>query len=63
MELRLSEAECELLVQILEERYAHFLQEISRSHHHREFRQTLRQRCDLLEKVMEKLKGKVPSAT
>ena len=56
MELRLTEAEHELLVQVLEERQVHFLHEIAKSDHH-EFKRALRHRCELLERVLEKLKA------
>ena len=56
MELRLTDEERELLVQVLEERQAHFLHEIANAEHH-EFRHALRKRCTMLEKVLEKLKA------
>jgi hypothetical protein len=59
LELPMSEAERELLVQVLEERQAHFLHEIAKADHH-DFKQALRHRCELLEKVLEKLKVNVP---
>jgi len=55
MELRITEAERELLVQVLEERQAHFLHEIAKADHH-EFKRALRTRCQLLEEIIEKLK-------
>ena len=55
MELRLTEAEHDLLVQVLEERQVHFLHEIAKTDHH-EFKHSLRKRCELLERVLEKLK-------
>ncbi len=55
MELRLTEAEHDLLVQVLEERQVHFLREIAKTDHH-EFKCSLRRRCELLERILEKLK-------
>jgi hypothetical protein len=43
----------------LEERQAHFLHEIAKADHH-DFKHALRQRCELLEKVLEKLKVSGP---
>lgn len=57
MELRITEAEHELLIQVLEERQAHFLHEIAKADHH-EFKDVLRKRCELLEKVLERLKAR-----
>jgi len=55
MELSLNDAERELLLQVLEEREAHFVHEIAKAHHHHEFKHGLQKRCELLEKVLEKL--------
>ena len=56
MELQLTESELDLLVQILEERQAHFLHEIAKTDHH-EFKHGLRQRCELVENMLERLKA------
>ncbi len=61
MELRITDAERDLLVQVLEERQAHFLHEIAKAHH-LEFKHALRERCELLERVLEKLKERIPIA-
>ncbi len=61
MELRVTDAERDLLVQVLEERQAHFLHEIAKADH-LEFKHGLRKRCELLERVLEKLKERVPMA-
>ena len=61
MELRLTEAEHELLVQVLEERQVHFLHEIAKTDHH-EFKHALRKQCELLERVLEKLKAHAPAS-
>jgi len=61
MELRITEAERELLVQVLEERQTHFLREIAKADHH-DFKHALRDRCALLENVLEKLKAKAAAA-
>ena len=55
MELQLTESELDLLVQILEERQANFLHEIAKTDHH-EFKYRLRQRCELLENMLDRLK-------
>ncbi len=61
MELRLTEAEHDLLIQVLEERQVHFLHEIAKADHH-EFRHALQKRCELLEKILERLKMHTPTA-
>ena len=55
MELRLTVAEHDLLIQVLEERQVHFLHEIAKTDHH-EFKRSLRKRCEMLEMILEKLK-------
>ncbi len=57
MELRLTDDERDLLVQVLEERQTHFLHEIAKAEHH-QFKEALRKRCTLLEKVLAKLQTK-----
>lgn len=60
MELQLTESELDLLVQILEERQTHFLHEIAKTDHH-EFKDQLRQRCELLENMLDRLKVQAPA--
>jgi hypothetical protein len=55
MRIELTTAEHELLAQILEERFRELMLEIRHAHHHREFRDALRQREKLLEGIIEKL--------
>ncbi len=55
MVLELTPAEHELLMQILEERERELLLEIRHAHHHREFRDLLRQKQELLDHMIEKL--------
>ena len=59
MELHLSAAERELLLEILEEHHRELLREISRTKH-REFRHDLRHRADLLESMVQKLEIQEP---
>jgi len=61
MELRLTDSEHELLLQLLQEQHKHLLHEIAKADHH-EFRTALRHRCTALEGIMEKLKAPVHSA-
>ena len=61
MELRLTDKESELLLQLLQERQKHFLHEIAKADHH-EFKIALRQRCAALEGIMQKLNEPVHSA-
>ena len=61
MELRLTEKEHELLLQLLQEQHKHLLHEIAKADHH-EFRTALRHRCTALEGIMDKLKEPVHSA-
>ena len=61
MELRLTDSERELLLQLLQEQHKHLLHEIAKADHH-EFRTALRHRCTALEGIMEKLKAPVHSA-
>jgi len=58
MELRLTESERDLLIQVLEERQTHFLHEIAKADHH-EFKSGLRKRCELIEIMIEKLKAQI----
>lgn len=61
MELRLTDEEHELLLQLLQEQHKHLLHEIAKADHY-QFRTALRDRCTALEGVMEKLKAPVHSA-
>lgn len=54
MEICVTDEEFGLLTEILQERHAALLREISRTDHH-EFKQMLKKRNDLLEHMMEKL--------
>ena len=51
MEVRLSEEERELLLEVLQEQHKHLLREIAKAHHY-ECKTTLRQRCTVLEGIM-----------
>ena len=59
MELMLSSAERELLMEVLEERHRGLLQEISRARHH-EFKSALKNKEKLLESMVNKLKVTQP---
>jgi hypothetical protein len=59
MELRLTDAERELLMQVLEEHQTHLLHEIAKADHH-DYKKMLRSRCELLEKILERVKTNVP---
>lgn len=61
MELRLTDKEHDLLLELLHERHKHLLHEIAKADHH-EFRTALRERCTALEGVLEKLRVPVHSA-
>ncbi len=61
MELRLTDKEHELLLQLLEEQQKHLLLEIAKADH-LAFRTALRQRCAALEGIIEKLKEPLASA-
>jgi hypothetical protein len=54
MELRLTDKEEELLRELLQEHQKHLLHEINKASH-REFKTDLRNRCVMVEKMMEKL--------
>jgi len=53
MELRLTDKEHDLLIEILHEQHKHLLHEIAKTSH-REFKTTLRDRCEVLEGLMRK---------
>ncbi len=61
MELRLTDKEHELLLQLLQEQHKHLLREIAKADHH-EFKTALRQRCAVLEGVLEKLRAHIQAA-
>ena len=54
MELRLTEKEEALLLELLRDHHTHLLREIAKADHH-DFKSNLRHRCDLLEGIMSKL--------
>ena len=54
MELRLTDKEHELLLEVLREHHKHLLHEIAKTDHH-EFRTALRHRCDTLEGILHKV--------
>ena len=56
MELRLTDKEEELLVEVLREQQTHLLREIAKAHHH-DFKTALRHRCSLLEGIIEKMQA------
>ena len=61
MELRLTDNEHVLLVQLLQDQHKHLLHEIAKADHH-EFRTTLRHRCSVLEGILNKLNVELHSA-
>ena len=61
MELRLTDKEQDLLLELLQEWHKHLLHDIAKADH-RDFRTALRDRCDTLEGVLEKLRAPVHSA-
>ena len=54
MELRLTDKEEELLLELLQDHQKHLLHEINKAHYH-EFKAGLRNRCIMLEQIIEKL--------
>jgi hypothetical protein len=56
MELRLTGKEEDLLRELLQEHHKHLLHEINKTSH-REFKTDLRNRCTLVEGMMEKLRA------
>lgn len=58
MELRLTDNEQEFLLELLEEQYKHLLHQINKAHYH-EFKDTLRERCSMLENIVTQLKTTV----
>ncbi len=54
MELRLTTEEEDLLRDLLREHHTHLLREIAKADHH-EFRKGLRNRCTMLEAIIDKL--------
>ena len=61
MELRLTDNEQELLLELLREQHKHLLHEINKAHH-RDFKMALRQRCTVLEEIMQKVNEPVLTA-
>ncbi len=61
MELRLTDKEQELLLELLSEQHKHLLHEINKAHH-RDFKMALRERCNTLEGIMQRLKEALPVA-
>jgi hypothetical protein len=61
MELRLTDKEQELLVEILQEQHKHLLHQIAKTDHY-EFKTMLRNRCGVLEGLVEKIKAPVHTA-
>lgn len=60
MELRLTDKELDLLLELLQEQHKHLLHGIAKADHY-EFRQGLRDSCTTLEGVLEKLGAPVHS--
>jgi hypothetical protein len=56
MELRLTDKEEELLRELLQEHEKHLLHEINKADHH-EFKTGLRNRCTMVEGLIEKLQA------
>ena len=54
MELRLTDKEQELLLEILQEQHKHLLHEIAKADHH-DFKTTLRHRCTVLEGILQRV--------
>jgi len=54
MEMRLTEKEHTLLLEVLQEHHKHLLHEIAKADHH-EFKMALHHRCDTLEEIMRKM--------
>jgi hypothetical protein len=61
MELRLTEEEHNLLVNLLQEQQKHLIHQISKADHY-EFKVGLRDQCDVLESIVAKLQAPVSSA-
>ncbi len=62
MELRLTAEEENLLLGLLQEHQTHLLREIAKADHH-EFRDGLRNRCTVLERIIDKLHAPVHSTS
>jgi hypothetical protein len=56
MELRLTDHETRLLLEILQERHSNLIHEIARTDH-REYKHELQQRCSAVEGIMKKLQA------
>jgi hypothetical protein len=59
MELRLTDKEHELLLELLDEQQKHLLHQINKADH-REYKMTLRARCTTLEGILQRLKEAMP---
>jgi len=58
MELRLTDKEHELLLELLTEQQKHLLHEINKAHYH-DAKTTLRQRCTMVEDILQRLNERV----
>ena len=56
MELRLTDKEEQLLQELLNDHHKHLLHEINKAHHH-EFKEGLRNRCTMVEQILENLQA------
>ena len=54
MELRLTDHEKQLLLEILQERHSNLIHEIARTDH-RDYRHELQQRCSAIEGILKKI--------
>lgn len=61
MELRLTDKEQELLLELLNDHQKHLIHEINKAHY-RDFKAALRVRCTAVEEMIERLKEPIPSA-
>ncbi|HUK43204.1 MAG TPA: hypothetical protein VLW48_02050 [Candidatus Bathyarchaeia archaeon] len=60
MELRLTDKEHELLLEVFQEYHKHLLHEIAKADYH-DFRAALRCRCDTLEGILQKVNEPIHS--
>jgi hypothetical protein len=60
MELRLTNKEHELLLELLNDQLKHLLHEINKAHHH-DAKIALRERCTTLEEILRRMNEQVPS--
>jgi hypothetical protein len=61
MELRLTDKERELLLELLNEQQKHLLHQINKASHY-DFKVALRERCTLLEGIQQRLKEAIAPA-